>query len=166
MNQALHFVELRLAGQWSHASRFQERIANLNALCGQLCRPLGLRQIRPRNQHAGGRVAGLPGIAKAFLDALRDGPFEVGIIQNDVGRLASQFLRYPLNRRARAARATAIPARVDPVKETMSISGWAEIAAPTVAPSPFTKLKPPMARQLHAEFARTNTRRVEQFRWA
>ena len=42
-----------------------------------------------------------------------------------------------------AATATAMPARVDPVKETMATSGWAEMAAPTVGPSPFTKLKTP-----------------------
>src|SRR2546425_2982386 len=44
---------------------------------------------------------------------------------------------------AAAAEATAIPARVDPVKETISTSGWEEIAAPTLDPSPFTRLKTP-----------------------
>ena len=42
-----------------------------------------------------------------------------------------------------AARATSMPARVEPVNETMSISGCAEMAAPTVGPSPFTRLKTP-----------------------
>ena len=42
-----------------------------------------------------------------------------------------------------ASRATAIPARVDPVKETMSTSGCAAIAAPTVGPSPLTRLNTP-----------------------
>ena len=42
-----------------------------------------------------------------------------------------------------AARATSIPARVEPVKETMSISGWLAIAAPTVGPSPLTRLNTP-----------------------
>jgi len=42
-----------------------------------------------------------------------------------------------------ALRATSMPARVEPVKETMSISGWLEMAAPTVGPSPFTRLNTP-----------------------
>ncbi len=42
-----------------------------------------------------------------------------------------------------AAFATRMPARVEPVKETMSISGWLEIAAPTPGPSPFTRLNTP-----------------------
>src|ERR1700691_3189836 len=46
-----------------------------------------------------------------------------------------------------AADATAIPARVEPVKETMATSGCDEIAAPTVAPSQFDKLKTPARTQ-------------------
>ncbi len=42
-----------------------------------------------------------------------------------------------------ASFATLTPAVVDPVKDTMSISGWAAIASPTVGPSPFTRLKTP-----------------------
>ena len=39
--------------------------------------------------------------------------------------------------------ATSIPARVEPVKLTMSTSGWLLSAAPTVGPSPLTRLKTP-----------------------
>ena len=42
-----------------------------------------------------------------------------------------------------AAFATRMPARVEPVNDTMSISGCAAIAAPTFGPSPFTRLKTP-----------------------
>ena len=35
-----------------------------------------------------------------------------------------------------ALRATSTPARVEPVKETMSMSGWLDSAAPTPGPSP------------------------------
>jgi hypothetical protein len=42
-----------------------------------------------------------------------------------------------------AARATSTPARVEPVNDTMSTSGWAESAAPTPAPSPLTRLNTP-----------------------
>src|SRR5271165_7069539 len=44
---------------------------------------------------------------------------------------------------AAAADATATPARVDPVKETIATSGCVAIAEPTVGPSPFSKLKTP-----------------------
>ena len=39
---------------------------------------------------------------------------------------------------------TRLPARVDPVKETMSVFGCATIASPTTGPSPVTKLKTPL----------------------
>ena len=39
--------------------------------------------------------------------------------------------------------ATATPPRVEPVKDIMSISGWADMASPTVGPSPLTRLKTP-----------------------
>ena len=39
-----------------------------------------------------------------------------------------------------AARATAMPARVEPVNDTMSMSGCVESAWPTVGPSPLTML--------------------------
>ena len=42
-----------------------------------------------------------------------------------------------------AARATAAPAAVEPVKDTMSSPGCDEIAAPTVGPSPITMLNTP-----------------------
>ncbi len=42
-----------------------------------------------------------------------------------------------------AASATRTPARVEPVKDTTPISSCAEIALPTVGPSPFTRLKAP-----------------------
>ncbi len=39
--------------------------------------------------------------------------------------------------------ATSMPARVEPVKETMSTSGWLDSAAPTPGPSPWTRLNTP-----------------------
>ncbi len=43
----------------------------------------------------------------------------------------------------RGVAATEMPARVEPVKDTMSMPGCDEIASPTVGPSPFTRLKTP-----------------------
>ena len=42
-----------------------------------------------------------------------------------------------------AARATSMPARVDPVNDIMSMSGWADSTAPTLIPSPLTRLNTP-----------------------
>ena len=42
-----------------------------------------------------------------------------------------------------AAAATAVPARVDPVKDTISTSGCDDIRAPTSGPVPFTRLNTP-----------------------
>src|SRR5690606_28105186 len=42
-----------------------------------------------------------------------------------------------------ASRAISMPARVLPVKDTMSMPGWALSALPTPAPSPFTRLNTP-----------------------
>ena len=42
-----------------------------------------------------------------------------------------------------AAFCTATPARVEPVNDIMSISGWRDMASPTVGPSPLTRLNTP-----------------------
>src|SRR3569832_925734 len=42
-----------------------------------------------------------------------------------------------------AARATAMPARVEPVNDIMSMPGCEDIASPTVGPSPLTRLNTP-----------------------
>ena len=42
---------------------------------------------------------------------------------------------------------TRLPARVEPVKLTMSMPAWAEMASPTVWPSPLTRLKTPRGRR-------------------
>ena len=45
-----------------------------------------------------------------------------------------------------ASSMTRRPARVEPVKETMSTLGWAAIASPTTGPTPLTRLKTPGGR--------------------
>ena len=44
---------------------------------------------------------------------------------------------------AAATSATRVPARVEPVNDTMSTSGWAAIASPTTGPTPDTRLNTP-----------------------
>ena len=46
---------------------------------------------------------------------------------------------------------TRLPAAVEPVKDTMSTSGWAAIASPTTGPSPVTRLKTPGGRPTSLE---------------
>ena len=47
---------------------------------------------------------------------------------------------------AEASSETRRPARVEPVKETMSTPGWPAIASPTTGPVPVTRLKTPAGR--------------------
>ena len=47
---------------------------------------------------------------------------------------------------AAATSATRLPARVEPVNETMSTSGWAAMASPTTGPKPDTRLNTPAGR--------------------
>ncbi len=42
-----------------------------------------------------------------------------------------------------AAFCTATPARVEPVNDIMSMSGWRDMASPTEGPSPLTRLNTP-----------------------
>ncbi len=44
---------------------------------------------------------------------------------------------------ADATSETRRPARVEPVKDTMSTSGWAAMASPTTGPTPDTRLNTP-----------------------
>ena len=45
-----------------------------------------------------------------------------------------------------ASSLTRLPARVEPVNDTMSTSGWAAMASPTTGPVPVTRLKTPAGR--------------------
>ena len=56
-----------------------------------------------------------------------------------------------------ALRATSMPARVDPVNDTIWTSGCAESAAPTVGPSPWTRLKTPAGTPASARISATMT---------
>ena len=45
-----------------------------------------------------------------------------------------------------ATSVTRLPARVEPVKDTMSTSRWAAMASPTTGPNPVTRLNTPAGR--------------------
>ena len=67
-----------------------------------------------------------------FIEAARhaaaDRRREVGVVEDDVGRLAAELLRDALHRVGRGLARPAMPARVEPVNDTMSTSGCAAIA--------------------------------------
>jgi hypothetical protein len=65
-----------------------------------------------------------------------------GVEEHDVRRLAAELLVHALDR-VGAALATAMPARVEPVKDTMSTPGCADSACPVTPPSPGTRLNTP-----------------------
>ena len=94
---------------------------------------LGLGEPRARHEHPGQRAAGLARVEEALRDAVGDRLLEVGVVEDDVGRLAAELERDGLDGPRRQL-ATRRPARVEPVKVTMSTSGCAAIASPTTGP--------------------------------
>ena len=82
---------------------------------------------RPRgHEHAGERGAGLARVQVGLADAVADGLLEAGVVEvveEDVGGLAAELEGDALERARDAAAATALPARVEPVNDTMSIVG-------------------------------------------
>ena len=81
-----------------------------------------LLHLRQRHEHARRCVAGLAGVVEHVHHAAGDGLGEVGVVEDDVRRLAAELLATRLTVGA-ARLATSMPARVEPVKEIMSISG-------------------------------------------
>jgi hypothetical protein len=81
----------------------------------------------------------LAAVAEAALDTLAHRGLEIGIRQDDVGDLppSSWATRFTVSA---AVLATMMPARVDPVKETMSTPGWPAMTWPTEGPSPLIML--------------------------
>ena len=65
-----------------------------------------------------------------------DGRRDIGVVEDHVGRLAAEFQRRRVFTISEASCITRLPARVDPVKETMSVFGCDTIASPTTGPKP------------------------------
>jgi shikimate kinase len=74
-------------------------------------------------------------------DAAGHGVLEVDVVE-DVGGLAAEFLRHALDR-VGGALATSRPARVEPVKDIMSMSGMGRHRGADAGPSPCTRLNTP-----------------------
>ena len=71
---------------------FRERIADHQFRSGRRGQNLDLRHLRAGHKHARRRAAGLAEIAEGGGDAERNGTAQLGIRQNDVRRLAAEFL--------------------------------------------------------------------------
>jgi hypothetical protein len=138
----LHAVELCAVGHRPVRGLRRTRIADDERGCRLARNALDLREAVPRHDDAGGGAARLTDVAHARRHRGRYRAREIGIGQDDVGRLAAEFLGDALDGGA-AACATSTPARVEPVIEIMSTSGCVASALPTSAPWPLTRLNTP-----------------------
>src|SRR5439155_22351587 len=89
LDQALDFFELTFTCERSDAGAIREWVANFCTLSGSLCRNVRRCHLGAGNQQASRRITRLTGVAKTRLHALLDRILEVGVVQNNVGRLAS-----------------------------------------------------------------------------
>ncbi len=69
--------------------RVAGRITDDGGLRGLACDGNGFLHLVTRHEHARRSIAGLPGIAHDRAHARGYGSIEIGIFQNDVGRLAA-----------------------------------------------------------------------------
>src|SRR5437867_624689 len=99
LDETLHLLELRLARERADGGALGERVPHLYGLGGALRRRGGLGHPGARDEHTRGRVARLAGVESAALHAGRDRLLEVGVVQDDVGRLTAELLRDALPRR-------------------------------------------------------------------
>ena len=91
---------------------------------------------RPLDEDAAARATVLAGVGK---HAHRRGArrfFDIGIGENDVGRLAAEFEGDAFDARARPGRMMWEPISVEPVKEILRTSGCSTSASPISPPAP------------------------------
>src|SRR5262249_52717273 len=84
LDEALHLLELRLAGERADVDTVGRGVTDDHRLGGVLGGRDGLGHLRPRDQHARRRVARLAGVEDAALHARHDGRRDVGVVQDDV----------------------------------------------------------------------------------
>ena len=95
LQQSLNLVILYLRHHRTDVFGFGIVIKGLaigDSLGGVLCNLNGFFITRCGNEHSGGSVAGLSRITETTQHAAAHGGFHVGIIKEDVGRLAAEFL--------------------------------------------------------------------------
>ena len=98
LDEVLDAVVLRFADHRTQHGAFGERIADLHLFRRGLGDGRSLVMLRARHEHAAGRVAGLARIGEHVHHATGNRLLQVGIVQNDIGGFAAQFLGHALHR--------------------------------------------------------------------
>src|ERR1700683_4977571 len=93
----LHALVLLCAGQWAEGDVLVPRIAHFYFFDGRLGQPLHFVEAVFRHDQTRGRNAGLPVIQVAGVGGHRGRQGEIGVVQDDVGRLAPEFQRQALH---------------------------------------------------------------------
>ena len=101
LDQPLDLVELRLADHRAELGAVIARIADHEALGRRAGDRLDFVMPVGWHEHARGGVAGLAAVAEHARHALDDGAVQIDVGQQDVGRLAAEFLCDALDRRGR-----------------------------------------------------------------
>ena len=126
-------LSLRPRHQRAEPRRLVERITGRVRRRTLRCQLDGTVVLRLVHEHPRPRGAGLTGVDEAVGEPDLHGLLEVRVGKNHVRALATELERDLLHGRSRELRHPR-PARVEPVNDTMSMSGCAAIASPTVGP--------------------------------
>src|SRR5579862_9317184 len=94
----LNALILLYAGQWAESHILVSRIAHLDLFDGRSHQSLHFAQPVLRHDQARSRDAGLTVVQVTGCDSHRNGSGEIGVVQNDVRRLAAEFQRQALHR--------------------------------------------------------------------
>src|SRR3954447_21050091 len=92
VDHGLDTLELRPVGHRTMGRVFRKRIADYYFGSSRRSENLDLCHLRAGHKHARRRAAGLAEIAESGADAEWNGPAQLGIRQNDIRRLATEFL--------------------------------------------------------------------------
>lgn len=129
-------------GDRPHVRQRIKRGADPDGARSGTCKSFHFAEPMSGHEHARRRTARLADIAHAGEHALRDRLGEVCVVEQNVRRLAAELLNHAFHGRCGSLR-DEYPARVEPVIEIMSTSGWLASAAPTLSPVPLTRLNTP-----------------------
>ena len=95
------------------------------------------------HQDAVGADAGLPGVAELRGDRPFHRRVEVGVVEDDEGRITAELEREPLHAVGADCAISSAPTRVEPVKEILRTVGLPVSSAPISAGRPVTTLMTP-----------------------
>src|SRR5579863_216927 len=99
-NVGLHTLILLLVHHWSDGGFWVGRIADWKCARGGQDRPCDFLEATRRHEEPGPSDASLTAVQEPDDERIRDGLLEIGIIKQNVGRLAAQLERDALHRRS------------------------------------------------------------------